>query len=373
VAWVGKDSIDIPGLQPDFDWNVRLYGPFADSISCDTMLANLYREFTNSTGSSVWIRDKQKFLVNLETGWYMLYARNRDDAFVPSIPAIGHLVVYEPTWVRHPELTKPILIANHSYFDTRHAPNVPDAFVGELSVDYRDSVNQYYRDLLQAAGVSTDDYDWVDFTIGNAESVPQKVNLYNHKLVIILSTDWTRPLQTQPTLNQEDPYGQYLDVGGMVWVIGRRTFLQTIDQGRVEFGAANQPFVPKYFDLSAAYADSMRNYRQAEFTGAQALLPGFPNVTVDPHRIAQTSNVHYSFTNTLRGVEFLIRLNNSETIYRYSAINPDTSRFNNFPVAIRFDKGTFKTSYFSFPLYFIGTSEAVVVMQQMINWFFETR
>jgi hypothetical protein len=368
IAWVGKDSVDIPGVQPDFDWNVRIYGPFADSLSCDTLPSHMYIYYTNPANGSVWIRSKQIFVTNLETGWYLAYARNRDDAFVPSVPALGYMVVYEPTWVRHPELTKSILIANHSWYNP--GP-VPDVYTGEMDTTRRAEVNQYYRDMLAQAGVQTSDYDWIDYTVGNSDFVPQKADLYNHRLIIVISNDWTRPMKTESSVNQEDPYGQYLDVGGMLWVIGRRAFLQRIDQGTINFGATNQPFVTKYLNLSSVYADSMRNPRQAEFTGAQALIAGFPDVSVEPTRIAQTSNNHYSFTNTLRGVEFLTRLDNSETIYMYSAINPDTSGFNNFPVAIRYDKGTFKTSYFSFPLYFINTDNAVAVTRAMLDWYFQ--
>lgn len=382
VAWIGKDSIDIPGIQPDFDWNVRVYGPFADSLSCDTLPNHLYKEYTDPLDSTdVWIRDKEKFLTNLETGWYMLYARNRDDAYTPSIPAVGKLSVYEPTWIRHPELTKQILLANHSYYaidDLRRGT------AGELKIAYSDSVRTFYSHLIETYltenGFAANDYDWVNFTtIGPySEQSVSKASLYNHKLVIILDTDWTKALVESPTIKQESPYAAYMDIGGMVWLVGRRTF-DGATGGPINFGpSGNHTIAYNYFNLSAEFSPPTTNYRQAEFAGANSLVDGFPNLVIDTVRVSYCNwalavggdTTYYRYSQGLIGVDYLVRLGQSETIYKYSAINPDTSGFHNFPVAIRYDRGTYKTSYFCFPLYFIQQDQAMEVTRRMLNWFF---
>ena len=368
AAWVGKDSIDIQGLPPDFDWNIRIYGVFDDSVSCDTLPANLYREFTDPTTGSIWIRDKEKKLVDLEKGWYLMYARNRDDAYVSSIPAIGYLVVYEPTWIRHPEQTKRILLANHTY----HPPSA--TIPGELPAAYRDSVINFYVQLIEAAGYTTDDYDIATYTEANANELePPKADLYNHELVIVLNTDWRRPLINGPGKEQQRAYGKYLDVGGKLWIVGRRSFESQNTGGRLDFALSdvNYPLAYPYMNLSAVFAQSGANFIQAEFSGATAVAEGFPDVNVDTIKVAQTSTNNFRYSQGLIGVSFLIRLTESETIYRFSSLYPDTSHFHNFPVAIRYDKGTFKTSYFAFPLYFVRADQALAITQRMLDWFFE--
>lgn len=379
VAWVGKDSIDIPGsIQPDFEWNIRIYGPFADSVHADTT-GGYIEYYSDPAFTNPWIKAKQEFLTNLETGWYILYARNRDDAFTPSIPALGYLNIYEPTWIRHPSRTKPILVANHSYYATNNFVN-PQAR-GELRLAKRDTVRAFYMQMLQNAGYDTVlDVDWRDYINASSALPVPKGDLYSHRMVIILDTDFNYTLRSDI---QEAAYSLYMDVGGMLWLVGRRSFDESPGTGLLEFGPSgdiNKQHVMayKYFNLDGVYSQPPGNFRQAEFAGATSIMTGFPDLSIDTARVAQgnwaravgTDTTFFLYSAGLIGVDNLIRLNdNSETIYRYRALNPDTSHFHNFPVAVRYDKGTYKTSYFAFPLYFIQQEQAQAVVNQMLTWF----
>jgi hypothetical protein len=375
VAWVGKDSIDIPGIQPDFDWNIRIYGPFQDSVSCDT--TGPYRQYINPIDGSHWIRAKEEYLTNLEKGWYRVYAQNRDDALTPSIPALGYLVIYEPTWIRHPEETKQILLANHSFYATSPVTQ------GELPIADTALVRSFYCEMVEtyltASGYPADDYDWIDYTVRANNYSVTKSDLYNHRLVIIIDTDMLNPLAENASIKQITPYCDYMDVGGMVWVIGRRSFDERPQGGTYEFGATGKYSIAyNYFDLSSAYSPSFvswDDYHQAEFVGASPLISGFPSLSIDPAKTAlgnwNFQSYSYDYSNGLNGVEYISRFNLSQTIYRFVAINPDTSRFHNFPVAVRYDRGTFKTAYFAFPLFFIQHDQAMAVSRLMLDWFFD--
>ena len=209
-----------------------------------------------------------------------------------------------------------------------------------------------------------------------AEIEPPKADLYNHKLVIAVDGDWERPLLNARAARQaqQDAYGLYLNVGGMLWLMGRRTFEgQELRMGRKDFGVNddNNPLPYTYLNLSAEFAGPAPGaYRFAEFVGATAIISGFPDLETDTLHVSQTSLGGYRYSRALLGVNYAIRMNESEPLYKYVAINPDTSQFHNFPVAIRYDSGSFKTSYFTFPLYFIQTDQAIEVTRQMLQWFF---
>jgi hypothetical protein len=370
VSWVGKDSIDISGLQPDFEWNIRLYGPFTDTLAgaADTLPAHLYGQYVDADGNP-WVKMKEARITNLEKGFYIIYVRNRDDAFVPAIPDLDYLSVFEPTWIRHPEQTRKILLANHTYHPfARRA--------GELDSTFRDDVWDFYIELLESAGYTSDDYDTITYTLADyTELEPQKSDLYNHELVIALDTDYSREFTEDNNKYQHSAYAKYLDVGGKLWIIGRRSFETGADAGRVEFGGAGSPPLPfDYFNISAVFGPEIATtLRAPEFAGALALEPGFPDLTLDTTRVAQTSTAGIHYAEALFGVSFIIRFSDqSETIYKYNSIYPDTSNFHNFPVAIRYNPGTFKTSCFAFPLYFIRTDQAQAVTQRMLDWFFES-
>jgi len=396
VAWVGKDSIDITGLQPDFEWQIRVYGPFPDSVSCDTVGPFMY--LSDSTGSpDAWITAKEFKFRNLETGWHVVYARCRDDAYVPSVPALGYLNVFEPTWVRHPELTKSILFANHNYYAAPAGPYI-DSIWGitqsELRNYYSDDVRAFYAQLADSAGYGPADYDWADYTMGNAELPVPMSDLYNHRLIIILDTDYSKALEEDVGKYQETSYKKYLDVGGKVWIIGRRTF-DNLQGGRQDMPTTGKHSIGfTHFDLSSIYSPRPSLVDYAEFVGAISANPDFPNLQLDTIRVAQlnwqtrqyvsldsshtpwdtvfTNYRYHTFSRALGGIDYLTRLSDSETIYKFNSLYADTSRYHYFPVAIRKEvAGSYKTSYFCFPLYFIKTDQAVAVTRNMLAWFFE--
>lgn len=390
AAWVGKDSIDVTGLQPDFEWNIRVYGPFETQPALTDTIGPYGYWYNPETGEP-WILKKELYLKNLVTGYYLIYATCRDDAFVSATPAIGLLEIFEPTWIRHPELTKPILIANHNKYANNPGP-YPGLWpfaANELMAMYRDSVNQFYRNMILDAGYTADQFDVVEYTSSvGAELTVQKSDLYNHRLVIVIDTDIANPLLNANGREQEKPYADYLAVGGNIWVIGRRSFDQP-NAGRIEFGLTGDHNIAyNFFNLNAVYSPPLTNYFQSEFVGAASLVSGLPDLNVDTMRVAQCSwtrrdriipplppDTLWSYTpirhsRALPGVDFLMRRPQSEALYQFVAINPDTSAFHNFPVAIRYNPGTFKTAYFCFPLYFIQYDQAVQVTSNMLNWFF---
>ncbi len=368
VSWEGKDSLDYTGIQPDFIWETRIYGPF-DTVpdSADTLPEfYLYNITDPETGDSLNSLESCT-LTDLVTGWYIVYVRNFDDASVPSVPALDFLEVFEPNWIRNPDETKDILLIDHNWFRT---------WFGELPSSWRDSVGQFFENVLNDAGFPNDRWDW------SGSTSPPITTLYKYRMVIVSDIDYTGKLLG----SQQEILAEYLNIGGKLWILGRQSFAMTSNTiGRVDYGPGDDlnPLAYTYMDLSAAYFPPGEDSTEigwvhtSEFDGAIPLFGNFPILEVDTVRTLGTSwewplnpDRSYDFT-TLPRVEYLIRNPNSETIYTFDAINPDTSRFHGFPVAVRNQNAVFKTSYFSFSLFFIKYDQASLVANEMLTWFLE--
>jgi len=124
-----------------------------------------------------------------------------------------------------------------------------------------------------------------------------------------------------------------------------------------------------YMNLDGNFLNVPSERDVTDFVGASPLISGFPEIAVDTIKVGYTSWNNNVYNNSLFGVCYLIRQLNSETIYKYDTEDPFNSPFEAFPVAIRYDSGSFKTSYFAFPLYFCDLDDAIVVTQNMLDWF----
>ena len=358
ISWEGGDSLDYPEMQPNFIWEVRIYGPFdsePDLQSPDTSDATLLRYITDNDPDedSLKIVITSARLKNLRTGFYIIYVRNFDDANVSSIPSLGVIHVFEPHWIYHADEAKDILLVNHSSYQ--------GTYYGELEPYHRDSVEQFYTAMVESAGYTEDDYNWFN---GEADFAALDT-LYKYRMVIALDTDWRNMILE----SQQNEYGDYLDVGGKIWVIGRRSFDLIPSSSTVAYGMAGLPFV--YMNLDGAYLNASNNPNRVDFTGASPLIGTFPRLQVDTLRVSYTSWPANHYAEALFGVGFLIRLGQSEPIYTYNALEPLTSLYHDMPVAIRYDSGTYKTSYFAFPLYFIKDAGAFQAADLMLQWFLE--
>ena len=361
VSWEGGDSLDYTGAQPDFLWDVRVYGPYADSatvhadtVNFDTTTATLRGRIVDGDDDPYRVSLTSFNFYDLVTGFYVIYVRNFDDADVPSKPALGIIEVYEPHWIRYPNEAKDILFLNSSSYNPLPA---------NLGTSYQDSVYDFYSNLIADAGITSDKWDWFD-------TVPDISDLYMYRMVIVNDVDWSVDVGT----NIQDPIIDYLNVGGKFWVIGRYSFFNTsTSEGLYQYqGNAAEPLPFEYLGLDAAYYPPS-NFTDAEFVGARvnpAANSGLSDLEIDTLKVQQLNG---SFDHAFPKVERLITgATDATTIYTFSAISPDsTGTFHGFPVAIRLETTTFKSSYFSFPLYFIKYNQATAAFTKMITWFME--
>ncbi|UCE67286.1 MAG: hypothetical protein JSU85_04535 [Candidatus Zixiibacteriota bacterium] len=372
ISWEGGDSLDYTGAQPDFLWEVAIYGPYADSASAHNDTADfnpstapLWYTITDDDENPNLIEATSYSLTNLITGFYIVYVRNFDDANVPSRPALGIFEVYEPHWIRHPDEAKDILIVDHNNYRT---------WWGELRNTWQDSVNTFFENILSDAGFSEADWDW------SVTQTPPISTLYMYRMVLITDVDWTIKI----SMGSQEAFPDYLDVGGKLWVIGRGSFNITSNTvGRVDYGPSDlmNPLAYTYMGISAAIFHEGENDDStafsSEFSGAYPISAGFPSVIIDTVKTLATSwewptgGRYYEFR-TLPCVEYLITDDlPTETIYLFNSSTPDTSTMNLFPVGVRYENSTFKTSYFSFHLFFLFYDDALAAAEKMFEWFLE--
>lgn len=371
ISWEGKDSLDYLTFQPDFLWEVRIYGPYDSAAVNDTLTypdtsgAMFIRNITNDCNcdDSTRISATSVNFVDLRTGYYIIYVRNFDDANVPSVPALGVLEVYEPHWIPHPEEAKHILIADHS----RYYPLTPmnQSRWGELPPEYKDGVDNFYIDMVENAGFTSNDYDWFDT---HADTITvTKANLFNYRMVIVLDTDWNLMIPE----DQQAEYSEYLTVGGKIWVIGRRSFETTSGSGRSDYPMSTNELAYVYMNLEASVLNRVVDRDVVEFNGANSLIASLPALEIDTLRVSYTSWVLNDYSVALFGIGSLIRFGDAETVYTFNSIDPDNSTYHEFPVAVRYDAGTFKTSYFAFPLYFMDEEASFQAADAMLSWFLD--
>jgi hypothetical protein len=364
VSWEGGDSLDYPGAQPDFLWEVKVFGPYPNSASIpadslfDPDTQPLWYYLSDGDDTPELIASTSFNFYNLVTGFYAIYVRNYDDADVPSRPALGVIEVYEPHWIRHPNEAKDVLLYNSSAFNPTF---------GNLPAAWSDSVQMFYANVLADAGIASNKWDWFD-------TIPTIRDFYLYRMVIIDDIDWTVDIGN----TTQEAFIDYLNAGGSIWVIGRMSFYNSNQfAGRYEYESNEaEPMVFNFFGLEAAFFPPS-DFTFAEFVGANAVgnsITGLPDLSVDPLKIDALNDFPGGEYTALPKVEFLILSSDFdvETVYQFVSDNPGaTGSFHQFPVGVRWATPTFKSSYFSFPLFFMEYDEAAETFDDMLQWFLE--
>jgi hypothetical protein len=144
----------------------------------------------------------------------------------------------------------------------------------------------------------------------------------------------------------------YLCAGGKLIVSGIRN-IATINNDTAYF--RNIEFQHDYLNLSAFATPS---FRTSEFIGAESNSPSFPAFEVDSVK-AERLNMpgDPESEGRLFGVGALVPRDTSEVIYKYNAVNPDTSDFHGRPVGIIHHGENYSTAVLEFPLYYIDDEQ----------------
>jgi hypothetical protein len=380
-SWTGKDTIDFPNDQPDFDYEYKIYGPYdttAGSAHALTIADTAGRvpgiSSYDSTRNTTWVRSKELIMLGAPTGVYIFVVRVRDDALAADpTSAWRKFMCVEPIWISNPGQERDVLLSQSTqYYRTAPYRGWPSRNDPPM---FRDSIIAFYTNMVENAGYTITIFDTARLNTAPAPTPPVAL-LAKHRMLIIDDFESFKPEMNAGNNPGLSPaVRDYLTIGGRVWVIGRRSFATNnlqAEPNREDYGAQSVAY--QMFNLSAAtyepfYTDTALS-RLTEFRTAKSIYPAFQNIHIDSVRCS------YLRQAGLGGVEVIERDSSySQSLFTFGSVNPDTSVFEDLPIALVCQprSGLYKTAYFAFPLYFMDNSgdEVQHVFDVMLAWFLD--
>lgn len=377
-TWAGKDTIDFPNDQPDFDYEYAIFGPFDTTASianaltiADTVGAFAGIRSYDSTTSSSWVRTKELTVLGAPTGVYIFVVRVRDDALAPDPTAAWRkFMCVEPVWISNPEDARDVILSQATEFYNAGPIGYP---LRNNPTNFPDSLIDFYTEMVENAGYSISIFDTARNSSNFAPPIPVAV-LAKFRMVIVDNLDFSKPDLRDPISSNDycGAFSDYLAVGGKIWVIGRQAFCATVATSPTP---DREDFIPQslayqYFDLSGASYGPSNTTPTAEFHSAKSIVPEFENLEIDSLKCLYLRQYGISKVDVVERYG-----NRSTTLFTFGAINPDTSSYDNLPVAVVYSPASslYKTAYFSFPLYLMDNSEGQVqhVFDVMLAWFLD--
>jgi hypothetical protein len=375
TSWAGKDTIDFPNDQPDFEYEWKLYGPY-DTTSgtahaltiADTAGQIPLQNSYDSTASTSWVRDKDSTFFGLHTGVYIFVVRVRDDARAADPTAAWRkFMSVEPVWISNPDQSRDVIVSQATEFYTRLVNGYP---LRNNPPNFPDSLVAFYTQMVENAGYTVTMFD----SARNSDDVPPPIPvavLAKFRMVIVDNLDFSKPDLKDPISTNDycKAFADYLAIGGKIWVIGRQAFstLATSSTPATE-QFSPQTLAYQYFDLDGANYGPINSTTVAEFRMAKSINPLFESIGIDSLKCSYIRQFGISKVDVVERHSAL-----SQTLLTYGSVNPDTSAYEDYPIAVRYEPAShlYKTAYFSFPLYLMDNSDGKVqhVFDVMLAWF----
>jgi hypothetical protein len=263
-------------------------------------------------------------LSNLADGphTFAISARDNADAMDPT-PAIRHFTTYRPLF------NQGILLVDETgtgdYLDPTDA-----------------QVDSVYHLVLRNAGRTWDDWD-------NSEGTnrPTKEVLRRYSLVLWYSDEVHLSHGFRYFPQDTARIRDYLNVGGKLWLTGFRN-LNGLNSGAdpINKSYSSGTFERAYLGISAANTNTKTTWRDADscFAGTWGVLPGYPDSLV-----MDSTKILVNWRGRLQAINVLSPAGSDVLLgFKSSPFNPS---FEHLPCAIRYQGPTFRTVFFSFPLY----------------------
>lgn len=219
----------------------------------------------------------------------------------------------------------------------------------ELNPDYQ-SMMEFYYNLLENTTYN--------FTLINREPY-NLVELANHGILI-----WCRdlPFSTISFGASEELIAQYLDIGGKLILAGPRNLVTTTFEGNMQFQAGD--FACDYFNINGLEYPSIMS---TEFVGGESADILFPDFSLDTSRTNRIVIPDTTNEGRLFGMGVITPADSLKVIYRFVAVEPDTSTYHGRPIALIHHDEDCHTAYLEFPLYYIEQGRAFEIFNQVLD------
>ena len=234
-----------------------------------------------------WSMDEEEYdnvqnltVYNLETGWYTLWVWSRDDGFtLCHEPGYISFYVIKPNFL-DPDNARHILL----YDETKNVGTIGNwdgLLIDEFYRNLLDSIPQEL--LIPQARFTMDDVDvifWDNSDLNNP--LPYSL-IHYYKLVIMYDEDRENSSGFTGELNYRNSIlSDYMDIGGNVWIIGRRMLVGSFGLSEGPIPQADMPSILlNYFGVSGGIGANWPSYGQPEFVGAFPASQDFPILEID--------------------------------------------------------------------------------------------
>lgn len=447
IAWNGSDKSDFLREAPTLEYHWRVYGPYPldpKNLRKPTLDDTLdihgipktpaIESKSNDPRAGVWVKDTSAVLYNLwadvdrgqdtakatRAGYFLFVVQARDDAFVsdPTPAKITFQAIF-------PKFERPLLIVDATAYNV-----TPYEYTSWKSLA-ADSIQAFLRRVAEWTvnkWVPPPEWGggprWIDSLDmwnrpSNAvcpSSVPNPFNrcqdliplveMAKHKLVLYEDGAIAKDMAVDPDARVS--LGQYLEVGGMVWLDSRVSLAVTEAtgaEGLYDFfehrkGAADD-FAPHYLDMAGLWvAGWFHGFTQTpprsndQFAGMRSVpdpvgaparenMPSYLKVdslrlantysplraTVLPHIVLGVPAVGYAvrWTDDVAGPV-------SRPLYTFDSYRPALGNYQDRIVGMRtvgpnLQNPKFKTAYFACPLWYFEEEQTRKLVEGMADWF----
>ncbi|MGB5137459.1 MAG: hypothetical protein WBP29_02900, partial [Candidatus Zixiibacteriota bacterium] len=421
--WKGTDKIDFPNDadQPVFEFYYQVFGPYTSSdlefdrfgrlvegFEIDTLdISKLVLSSRDTTRGGVWVKSTGATFYNLWRNASFVDT-TRENYFVAKVTARDDATTPDPTpdYVAfravYPRFEKDILIYAPALCRENVASgNVPctrnNIWFGEYGIT---DLQAYYKRIVAAAGYpnATFTEDWLN-----------KITIAKHKLVIMFG-DGEGVLITDTVFsNAFKVLTDYMRLGGNVWAwapapFGKLAGPSASNEGLISFGPSSLPLV--YFSvigeyhpgwiksyLAKAQADPASDtipVSNEQFAGGLALGgTGLNDFQIDLEKVqgtylfdreADSTSLRYVQFRAAPSTSYFVRDVLSQPLFLYSSVFdsgiPDSIKtwiqpLQGSVIAIRTDRGLFKSATFGFSAWSMREEDAIDLTTKMIDWFLQ--
>ncbi len=320
ILWTGDDPDDRALSIIPLEFSYLIVDEFGEMVPFpgDTLREN---------GWSHWSGSKTKTLYGLETGTYTFYLLSRDD---------GLTECAEPAWVRF-HCIKPTFQYRLLMVDENRPISGPADF-GAVDPDtimafHRENLEQAWPLMQQwvypdctFAGFGVDIFEWRNRDLSQGKSIPYSL-IEKFQLVWLVDDDRPNLGNWDGVLARQHVMADYLNVGGMIMITGRRIFCGSymICGHPSNFGTnENEQFFRTYFNVSEAFGNSWQASEEdnIDFSGATGVALDVPDLEVDTVKVYDLRYGSRRYT-SLPDIDWVGRNRETATLYYYRSSTAD--------------------------------------------------